>query len=110
MPDHIHILIPLKYSNSDDDRIFEGKERNTDTPGDSEGNEGIYEQEFLDKNFWTRGYCVSTVGLNEEQIRNYIKNQERLDNGQQGLLNLDGNKPPYKGASKPLVMSVINDS
>ena len=49
MPDHIHILIPLKYSNSDDDRIFEGKERNTDTPGDSEGNEGIYEQEFLDK-------------------------------------------------------------
>jgi putative transposase len=45
---------------------------------------------FTNKNFWTRGYCVSTVGLNEEQVRAYIKNQEELDNGQQGQLNLDG--------------------
>jgi putative transposase len=45
---------------------------------------------FTNKNFWTRGYCVSTVGLNEEQIREYIKNQEELDKGRQGLLNLDG--------------------
>jgi hypothetical protein len=33
---------------------------------------------------------VSTVGLNEEQIQDYIKNQEDIDKGQQGLLNLDG--------------------
>ncbi|MDR2052718.1 MAG: transposase [Treponema sp.] len=45
---------------------------------------------FTNKNFWTRGYCVSTIGLNEEQIREYIKNQEDLDKGRQGLLNLDG--------------------
>jgi putative transposase len=37
---------------------------------------------FTNKNFWIRGYCVSTVGLNEEQIRAYIKNQEELDKGQ----------------------------
>jgi hypothetical protein len=35
---------------------------------------------------------VSTVGLNEEQIRDYIKNQEDIDKGQQGLLNLDGSE------------------
>ena len=25
--------------------------------------------------FWARGYCVSTVGLDEETIRNYIREQ-----------------------------------
>jgi len=27
--------------------------------------------------FWARGYCVSIVGLDEETIRNYIKEQEK---------------------------------
>ena len=27
-------------------------------------------------NFWARGYCVSTVGLDEAVIRQYIRNQE----------------------------------
>lgn len=31
---------------------------------------------FTGRHFWARGYCVSTVGLDEEIIRNYIKNQE----------------------------------
>ena len=26
--------------------------------------------------FWARGYCVSTVGLDEETVRKYIRNQE----------------------------------
>jgi putative transposase len=29
--------------------------------------------------FWSRGYCVSTVGLNEEKIRLYVKWQEIQD-------------------------------
>ena len=39
------------------------------------------------KSFWIRGYCVSTVGLNEQTIREYIRNQEKLDRGYQGELN-----------------------
>jgi putative transposase len=31
------------------------------------------------RTFWARGYCVSTVGLDEEKIREYIRNQEQLD-------------------------------
>jgi putative transposase len=27
----------------------------------------------------SRGYCVSTVGLNEELIRRYVKHQEKMD-------------------------------
>ena len=30
------------------------------------------------RTFWARGYCVSTVGLDEAAIREYIKNQERV--------------------------------
>ena len=31
------------------------------------------------KSFWSRGYFVSTVGLNEDQIKKYIENQEKKD-------------------------------
>ena len=29
--------------------------------------------------FWATGYCVSTVGLDEEKIRAYIRNQEKRE-------------------------------
>jgi putative transposase len=42
------------------------------------------------RSFWARGYCASTVGLDEEQIRRYIREQEELQRDQdQGELNLD---------------------
>ena len=31
------------------------------------------------RKFWARGYCVSTVGLDEDRIREYIREQEHLD-------------------------------
>jgi len=34
---------------------------------------------FTGQNFWARGYYVSTVGLNEMTIREYIKRQEQED-------------------------------
>jgi len=30
--------------------------------------------------FWATGYCVSTVGLDEEIIRKYIRDQNNRDN------------------------------
>jgi len=32
--------------------------------------------------FWARGYCVSTVGLNEQEIRQYVRDQEKLQKEQ----------------------------
>lgn len=32
-----------------------------------------------DRTLWARGYYVSTVGLNEEVVRKYIRNQEESD-------------------------------
>ena len=42
------------------------------------------------RSFWARGCCVSAVGLNEVQIRRYIRDQEKLQRDQdQGELKLD---------------------
>jgi putative transposase len=38
--------------------------------------------------FWSRGYCVGTVGLDEESIRKCIREQEALEK-HQGELEFD---------------------
>jgi len=35
--------------------------------------------------FWARGYCVSTIGLDEETIRNYIREQDKSEKQQMEL-------------------------
>ena len=39
---------------------------------------------FTNLHFCIRGYCVSTVGLDEEKVRKYIREQEEMDRNQQG--------------------------
>jgi putative transposase len=46
---------------------------------------------FTNKNLWTRGYCVSTVRLDEKTVREYIQNQETLDRALQGSLTFEEN-------------------
>lgn len=41
---------------------------------------------FTNLHFWIRGYCVSTIGLDEEKVRKYIREQQgqkclEIDNG-----------------------------
>jgi len=35
---------------------------------------------YGNRNFWVKGYFVSTVGMNTEVVKEYIKNQEKEDN------------------------------
>jgi len=37
------------------------------------------QRNFTGVHFWARGYAVSTVGFEEEQVRRYIKEQEEND-------------------------------
>ena len=37
------------------------------------------QRNFTGENFWARGYFVSTVGLDEQMVREYIQNQEKED-------------------------------
>ena len=42
-------------------------------------------KQYWGSHFWSRGYCVSTVGLNEDQIRKYVKWQEKKEKVQEQL-------------------------
>jgi putative transposase len=37
------------------------------------------DMKYGNRHYWARGYYVDTVGRNEEQIRKYIKTQEKAD-------------------------------
>ncbi len=34
---------------------------------------------YWGRHFWAKGYCVSTVGLDEEKVRQYVKWQQKKD-------------------------------
>lgn len=74
--DHVHMLIkiPPKYAVSEVIGYIKGKSAIAVARqfGDRKRN-------FNGERLWARGYAVSTVGFEEGQIRNYIKNQEQLD-------------------------------
>jgi len=74
MPDHVHMMIsiPPKYAVAQVigylkgksaihlARVYMGRKRN-----------------FVGQSFWARGYYVSTVGRDEDVVREYIRNQEK---------------------------------
>jgi len=75
MPDHVHMClsVPPKYSVANAVGKLKGKSAIL-----------INQKYGRRKNvmgfqFWARGYCVSTVGLEEAVIRNYIRTQEERE-------------------------------
>lgn len=53
---------------------------------------------FTGENFWARGYFVSTVGLDEKTVREYIRDQEKED-ARLEQLNIDYRANPPSGGS-----------
>ena len=39
----------------------------------------LRQKPYWGNHFWTRGYCVDTIGLDSEKIRAYVKYQERQE-------------------------------
>jgi REP-associated tyrosine transposase len=75
MPDHVHmcIAIPPKYAVASVIGFIKGK--SAIAIARLQGRE----RNFTGEHFWARGYAVSTVGFNEEQIKRYIRDQEGSD-------------------------------
>ena len=86
LEDHVHLVmsIPPKYSVSAvmgylkgklSIKLFQKYER--------------LGKRFWGQHLWSRGFCVSTIGLDEEKIRKYVKWQEmkekELERNQLGL-------------------------
>ena len=40
---------------------------------------GDLRKKYWGRKLWSRGYCVSTIGLDEERIREYVKWQEKKE-------------------------------
>jgi putative transposase len=76
--DHIHMClsIPPKYSVAHTIGFLKGKS------AVRIHRELLHERRMTGLHFWASGYCVSTVGLEEEKIRQYIREQEKLESGQ----------------------------
>jgi putative transposase len=74
--DHVHMLIqiPPKYSVSQVVGYLKGKS----AIRMARDFMGRYKS-FKGYNFWARGYFVSTIGLDEDAIREYIQHQELND-------------------------------
>jgi putative transposase len=71
--DHLHmcLAIPPKYSVSTIVGYLKGKSAMIVFEKYSR-----LKRNFKGHSFWTRGYFVSTVGLDEAKVRKYIKDQE----------------------------------
>ncbi len=74
--DHIHLVLsfPPKYSISEVVGFLKGKSAIKMFDMHSE-----LKKRYWGRHFWAKGYCVSTIGLNEEQIRKYVKWQLKKD-------------------------------
>ena len=78
MPDHIHMCLSVapKFSIAHTIGYLKGKSAVLIH------RQLLHERRMTGLSFWATGYCVSTVGLDEETIRRYIREQELLESGQ----------------------------
>lgn len=74
--DHVHLVL-----------LFAPKHSISEVVGFLKGKSAIkifdlhkgLKRRYWGRHFWARGYCVSTVGLDEKQIREYVKWQLKKD-------------------------------
>ena len=79
--DHVHLClsIPPKFSVSHTVGFLKGKS------AVRIHRELMHERRMTGLHFWATGYWVSTVGLDEQRVRKYIREQEQLGTHQGDL-------------------------
>ena len=72
--DHVHMVvsIPPRLSVSDFMGVLKGKT----AIRVFKSHPNLKKKPYWGNHFWSRGYFVNTVGINEEMIRRYVKYQE----------------------------------
>ena len=74
MSDHVRMClsIPPKYSIASTIGYIKGKSA-------VRIHRAMGNKKVTGLHFWSTGYCVSTVGLDEEMVKEYIRNQEKFE-------------------------------
>ena len=74
--DHVHMIlfVPPKYAVSEIMGFLKGK-----TAIKLFQTQKQLTKQYWGKHIWARGYCVSSIGINEAQIRKYVKWQQERD-------------------------------
>ena len=83
--DHVHliVMIPPKVSVSDYLGIVKGRT----AIRIFKQFKHLKQRPYWGNHFWAPGYCVDTIGLDEDKIRRYVQYQERKEKGEdQGRL------------------------
>ena len=85
-PDHIHLVcsIPPKMSISEFMGIIKGKTAIMIFKTYPH----LRKKPYWGNHFWSRGYFVSTVGIDEEKVKRYVKYQEDEDRKEDGTTDL----------------------
>ncbi len=80
--DHVHmlVLIPSKYAVAQVIGFVKGKS------AIRIHRELLKERRMTGLHFWATGYCVSTVGVDEQKVREYVREQEKRDRLEGGQL------------------------
>ena len=75
--DHVHliVMVPPKIAISD----FMGRLKGQTAIKTFKQFPNLREKPYWGNKFWSKGYCVDTVGLDEEMIRKYVKHQEAIE-------------------------------
>ena len=93
MPDHVHLMlsVPPKLSVANTVGFLKGKSAiriHREYLG--------RQKNFTGFHFWAKGYCVSTVGLDEQTIRDYIRHQEEHEKREEQLSLLAPRGPSHR--------------
>ena len=79
---HIHMIIPPKYSVS---KVVETIKKNTSRSLREKFSHYLSKVYWDKGGIWSKGFFVSTIGINEETIRRYVRMQGKEDAGQAQL-------------------------
>ena len=94
MVDHIHLIVSIPPKNSVSSFMGYLKGKSAMMIFDRHAN---LKYKFGNRHFWSRGYYVSTVGLNEATIAKYVREQEKHDQMMDRISTIEA-EDPFRGS------------
>ena len=82
-PDHVHLItmVPPKIAISE----LMGRVKGQSSIKIFKQFRHLKKKPYWGNHFWSRGYCVDTVGVDAEMIRKYVKFQEKKERYEEQL-------------------------